>query len=1038
MSGLIAWMTRNRVAANLLMAMLVVGGLVAATHMKQEVFPEFAAEAVTITVSYPGASPEDVEQGVLLAIEDAVSGLEGVDEVTSRAAEGSGSVTIELQDGADVAQAVDDARSAVSTISSFPDEAETPEVSELTRRRDVLTVMVSGDQDLRDLHQLALDLKEAITASPDASVVEISGAPERVLDIQVSGAALQAYDLTLDEVAAQVTAGSLQRGAGTVRTRAGDLTVRIDDRKVAEADFATIPVRTSTDGATVRLGDIATIQGGYEDSDSSAWFAGDRAVRLGVYRIGDETPSDVSAAVRSAVEEMEGRLPPSVALTVLSDSSEVLDARLTLLAENAALGLVLVLGILALFLDLRTAVWVSMGIPTSFFGAFLLLLWWGVSINMISLFAFLVVLGLVVDDAIVVGEQVFYEQEQGDDAVEAAVGGAGRMLAPVIVAMLTTVFAFTPILGIPGRFGKVFAVFPVVIIAVLIMSLVESFFILPAHLSHVSDSKVWNVTEPVRRRFATVLRRFIEGPYRAVLHYGVTHRATAYALGFAAIVLAVGLVGTGRVPVRFFPEIAGETVTATARLPSGTSDQEVTDARRALEDAAYRAADSLQVAHMVQGVESITQDGDSGSEEIITRVHLSSDDPDLRADRVAAIWSRTVPDLGPDSTLSFRATRGPDAGEAVNVSLSHTDPLVLDQAVDHMLETLRAYPTLTNVESSLSVGTEALELQLTPAGEALGLTTQGLSSQVRAAFEGAEAYKEIDGRTERTVRVRLPEAERVHTSEVGQLPVRIDTDAWAPLDTVAELVPSVAPAEIRRSDGRREVSATADLAPGVASATAIREELMAEAVPQLLAEVPGLSARMRGEAEEQEESQTAMISATLMALMAIYSLLAATFRSYSQPIVVMSVIPFAIVGAVYGHFVVGLPLSMISGFGVIALAGVVVNDSLVLMDAANELRAAGATPVEAITQAGERRFRPILLTSLTTFLGLAPMITETSIQAQFLIPMAVSLGFGILLATVVVLLLVPVIYLTLDDVVSLRWWPVAEGPLDGDALSHQP
>lgn len=1022
MQNLIGWMTSNTVAANLLMGMLIVGGLLSASQMKQEVFPEFAAESVSISVSYPGASPEDVEQGVLLAIEEAVSGLEGAEEITSRASEGSGSVTIELQDGADVAKAVDDARSAVGSIASFPAEAESPEVQELTRRRDVLTVMVSGAQDLRDLHELALDLKEMITSSPDASIVEISGAPERLLDIQVSRSALQAYDLTLDEVAAQVSAGSIQRGAGTVRTQNGDLTVRVDERKVSESDFASLPIRSGTAGSIVRLGDLATIVGGYVDSDTSAWFEGERAVKLEVYRVGAETPAEVSLAVRAAVDDLQPRLPEDARLTVLSDSSETLSSRLTLLGENAALGLVLVLCILALFLDLRTAVWVSMGIPTSFLGAFLLLQWWGVSINMISLFAFLVVLGLVVDDAIVVGEQVFYEQEHGDDDLAASVGGASRMLGPVIVAMLTTVFAFLPILVIPGRFGKIFAVFPVVIVAVLLMSLVESFLILPAHLSHKSHSRVWNVTEPIRVRFSAWLRSFIEGPYRWVLQFAVNNRSVAYAVGFAAIVLASGVVMGGYVAVRFFPEIAGETITATARLPAGTSDRQVDDARQALEDAARRAARDMEVGHLVHGIESITRDGDSGSEEIVTNMHLSSEDPDLRSDVVADAWSKTTPDLGTGSTLSFRATRGPSAGEAVNVSLSHTNPEVLDRAVERMMQQLLSYGNLTNVESSLSVGTEAVELELSPTGEALGLTTSGLSRQVSAAFEGSEAYKEIDGRTERRVRVRLPESERLHASQVGQVPVRISPGAWAPLETVAELIPSTAPAVIRRTDSRREVSVTADLAAGVASAPEILAELQATVVPNLISDTPGLTARMRGEVEEQAESEVAMISASLLSLFAIYSILAATFRSYSQPLVVMSVIPFAIVGAVFGHLVVGLPLSMISAFGIIALAGVVVNDSLVLIDAANEFRAEGATPTEAITRAGERRFRPILLTSLTTFLGLAPMILETSIQAQFLIPMSVSLGFGILLATVVVLLLVPVIYLTVDDVVSLRWW----------------
>lgn len=1032
MKALIGWMARNTVAANLLMAVLLIGGLVSLFGMKQEVFPEFDPESVTVSVSYPGASPEDVEQGVLLAIEDAVSGLEDVDEITSRASEGSGTVTIELVEGADVDKAVDDARSAVSTIASFPDEAETPEVAQASRRREVLTVMVSGPQDLRDLHELALDLEERITASDDASVVEVSGAPARTLDIEVRHEVLEAYDLTLSDLASQVSAASLQRGAGTVRTASGDLTVRVDDRRTSERDFATIPIVTGGDGSTVRLGDVARITGGYEDSDASAWLDGERAVRVQVYRVGEETPSAVSAATLAAVESVQAQAPVGARLTVLNDSSEVLQSRLDLLGENAIIGLLLVLGILALFLDLRTALWVSMGIPISFLGSFVFLQWFGVSINMVSLFAFLVVLGLVVDDAIVVGEQIYYEREQGHGGEKGATRGAVRMIGPVLVAVLTTVFAFAPIQGIPGHFGKIFGVFPVIIIAVLGLSTLESFFILPAHLSHGGGGRFWNITEPVRRWFSRWLLRFIEGPYRRLVRLVVTHRLLAYASAFAALLVTAGVVGGGWVPIRFFPDIAGETITATAQLPPGTSDSEVRDTRSALEEAARAAAEQLGVTELVDGIEGVTSDGDSGTEQIVVRLHLSSEDSDLDTNDVASAWSDLAPRLPPEATLAFRATMGPSGGEAVNVSLSHSDPEILEAASERMRVALREYTDITNIESSLSQGTDALELRLNAHGEALGLTTDALSSQVRAAFEGAEAFREIDGRTERTVQVRLPREERVERSQVADLPVRLTDGAWAPLSTVADVVPGIAPAVIERSDGRREVAVTADLAPGVDSASEVLAEIQASILPDLLADTPGLEGRMRGQVEEQQESTMAMLVGFGLALFGIYALLAATFRSYFQPIVVMSIIPFSIVGAVFGHALVGLPLSMISAFGVIALAGVVVNDSLVLVDAANELRQQGLSPLEAVTKAGERRFRPILLTSLTTFLGLAPMILETSVQAQFLIPMAVSLGFGILVATVVVLVFVPVIYLTLEDVLGwFRRAPREEAPPEG-------
>lgn len=1022
MNGLIKWMTENSVAANLLMLLLMVGGLYSALDMKQEVFPEFDPDSISISVSYPGASPEDVEQGVLLPIENAVSGLEGVDEMTSRASEGSGSVTLELLDDADIDEVLEEADSAVRGISTFPDDAETAEVSKGTRRHDVLTVMVSGQQDARVLHELALDLQDELTDSSAISVVEVSGLPSRVLEIEISQQTLQALDMTLDDVATAVNAGSQLRGAGTLKTADGDLSVRIDDRKLSEQDFAAIPIQNAETGATVVLGDIATIVSGYDDTSSTAWMNGEKAVKVGVYRVGAETPGEVSAATREVIAEFEERLPDTVHLTILNDSSQILDARLELLGKNAAMGLVLVLAILAMFLDLRTAVWVSMGIPISFLGAFLLMPVWGVTINMISLFAFLVVLGLVVDDAIVVGEQVFYEREQGGSGTEAAVRGATRMLAPVTVAVLTTVAAFAPISSIPGMFGSIFGVFPLVIIAVLGMSMLESFLILPAHLSHGGDAKLWKITDPLRERFSALLARFISGPYQRMLSWGIANRVSSFAIAFFCVAVSAGAVAGGWVPVQFFPDISGERVTATVRLPPGTSEAEVQRVRALVEDAGRGATETLDLAQYLDGINAVTADGDNGSEEITINMNFSAEAA-LDTEAIGALWSQGVPDLGPESTISMRATMGPSAGEAVNVALSHTDLTVTEAAVSEVMELLRSYADLTNVETSLSEGTDSLEVSLSEPGEAMGLRSESLGAQVRAAFSGAEAFKEIDGRTERTVRARLPESERLTAEQVSGLQIQVADGAWAPLETVANVEPSVAPSTIERVDGRRQVSVTADLVEGVASSDEVTAALIAQ-LPGLEERYPGLEARMRGQYEERQESSDAMGGLFGLSLLGIYALLAATFRSYTQPVVVMTVIPFSIVGAVFGHFIVGLPLSMISAFGIIALAGVVVNDSLVLVDAANELRQQGYGKVDAIRLAGQRRFRPILLTSLTTFLGLAPMILETSVQAQFLIPMAVSLGFGILVATAVVLLLVPVIFLVVDDTVewmTARW-----------------
>ncbi|MBX2798063.1 MAG: efflux RND transporter permease subunit [Myxococcales bacterium] len=1027
MMGLVSWMANNRVAANLLMVLLLLGGWLSASNTQQEVFPEFALDAVYVSVAYPGASPAEVEQGVLLALEGAVSGIEGVDEVMSIAEEGSGQVVVWLLTDADRDEVLRDVEQAVDRVTTLPDDAEEPVVTELSRRSRVITVAVSGAQQLDDLLEVADRLEDELVAHRDVSLVEVSGAPDREVAIEIDRATLQAYGLTLDEVARQIAVVSLERPAGSVQTTGGDLRVRVSDRSIDEIDFTEIAVRTNAQGATVRLGDIATITSGFAEEDAATWLDGERSLRVDAYRIGEERPAQVAAATRQAVATLQGELPDTVSLTVLSDDSQALTGRLQLLAKNALQGLLLVFAALALFLDLRTAGWVAAGIPIAFLGAFLVLPALGVSVNMISLFALLVVLGLVVDDAIVVGEQIYYEQEQlhagaeEEQQTQASVRGAMRMVGPVVVAVLTTIFAFAPMLGVPGVFGKIFWVFPVVVASVLLFSLVEAFLILPAHLSHRAEPTApgrWSVERwvgPVRRRVSGGLQRFVKQVYEPGMRRLLPRRGAVLGASLGLLALVAGVIAGGWVPVQFFPDIPGSRVTATVSLPAGSADGRVESARLAVEQAAREALSSTGASASVQGIVTRRGVGDSGGDELVVEIHVDEDTLVATPAEIEAAWGSALPPLDGVRSVVFEAAAGPAAGDAVDVTLRHTDDAVLAAASESLGRSLAEFADLTDVSSSLASSTPQLDVRVNELGTSLGLSSEELAAQVRSAYQGAEALREQEGRRERTVRVRLPLRERTQQAVLEGLPVRVGSGDYVALSDVAELSPSRAAARIDREDGARLVHVTASLAPGVSSSSDVMRVLQSDVLPALEAQHRGLQVGMAGQTQEMSESLGALIPLGGLALVGIFALLASTFRSYVQPVVVMSAIPFGVVGAVAGHALMGIELSMISLFGIIALAGVVVNDSLVLVDAANERRAAGAGALDAIVAAGSRRMRPILLTSLTTFLGLAPMLLETSVQAQFLIPMAVSLGFGILFATGVVLVLVPAFYLLVED-----------------------
>ena len=1051
--GPIAWMARNSVAANLLMIVIFAVGMLGLGRMKQEVFPAFELDLVTVAVPYPGASPAEVEQGIVLAIEEEVRAIDGVKRVTSTAAEGVGTVAVELQLGVDKDKVLNDVKSAVDRITTFPEDAEKPIVSSSSSRREVISVLLSGDQDLRALHEQGERLRARLLDRPEITQVDLMGVPPLELSIEVSRARLEALGLSLEDVARQLTAASVELPGGEVETRGGELLLRLSDRRLTAETFANLVLISTRDGSQLRLSDVATLRDRYQDTDLAYFYDGKPAVKVTAFRVGDETPRAVATAVKEVAEEFRGEAPASMTVTTWRDDSQILNDRVDLLVRNGQSGLILVVLVLALFLDLRLALWVALGIPLSFAGSFALAPMLGVSINMVSLFALIIVLGVVVDDAIVVAENYHDLVEKGNSRMQAAILGAQQMAVAVTFSVLTTVATFFPLLILPGIFGKIFGIIPLVVISVLIFSLAESFFILPAHLGHGKEGAapapgtLRSRFDAPRRVFSAALLRFTEGPYQRFLRASLAWRQLTIAVAMVFLMLTVGVLKAQIVPFSFFPKLEGNTVTVGARLPYGAPEAAVTDVRRSIEDALmatipeFGAREAVTRGVLTRAGQGLGTGGPGGASGTLGG-HLVSFEVELvpteqrefTSKDFADAWQAKVPPLAGVDALTFNSSSGPGGGAAVDVQLAHPDTAVLARASAELAETLRTYTDLRSVENTYAAGKPQLDFTLRPEARTLGLTAVDVGRQLRAHFFGAEALREQRGRNELRVMVRLPEAERLSEYDVEEVLIRTPTGGFAPLGTVAELRRNRAPTSIEREDGQRTVDVKADLAAGVRSSQDVIASLKADVLPALRARYPDLKAELVGEQREQNESLSSLGSNYLVALFVVYALLAVPFRSYTQPLIIMVAIPFGIVGAVAGHLLLGFELSIISMMGIVALSGVAVNDSLVLIEAINQYRAEGDSPVEAAVRAGIRRMRPILLTSLTTFFGLMPMIFEKSPQARFLIPMAISLGFGVLFTTVIALVLVPSLYLSLEE--NLAWgrrvWAWARGRMSAN------
>ncbi|MFC1581095.1 efflux RND transporter permease subunit, partial [Thermodesulfobacteriota bacterium] len=984
---------------------------------------------VTVTVLYPGASPEEVEQGIVLAIEEVVQSLDGVNEIRSRANEGVGVVDVEILTGGNLEKLAQEIKSEVDRIRSFPEEAEEPVVTVASRRRQVISIVLYGDQDERVLRDTAEEIRDRLLQDSRITQVDLSSVRNLEISIEVPQKNLRTYNLTLEEIANRVRRASVELPGGGLKTPGGEVLVRVKERRDYGREFAGIPIITSNEGTEIRLEDIATIVDGFEDTDQSATYNGKPSVMIDVYRVGDQTPITVADAVLEHVKELQRTLPGGMSVTTIRDFSKLYRQRLGLLMRNGYLGLALVLVLLGLFLEPRVAFWVTMGIPISFLGSLWFLPLLGISINMMSMFAFIVALGIVVDDAIVVGENVYKYRQEGYPFLKSAIMGAREVAQPVTFSILTNIVTFLPLCFVPGIPGKIFYAIPVVVIITISISLIESLFVLPAHLGHLKEQDgrgLMSWFQRLQQHFSHWFLRFIKRVYGPLLGFALKNRYITVAVGITVLALTLGYVKSGRMGMTLFERIESDFALATAVLPYGSSVKRTEMVQKRLLEAAKKIAQENGGDTLVEGIfaqiggsgRSFT--GTPGGHACEVRVYLTP--PETRPMRTGEFikkWRRRVGPIPGLETLSFKSyAGGPGGRSALSIEVSHRDLGTLEKASADLAVALSSFPSVKDIDDGFQPGKQQVDFKILPEGRSLGLRSREVARQVRHAFYGAEVLRQQRGRNEIKVMVRLLENERVSEYGLEELMLRTPRGEEVPLREVVTTKRGRAYTSIDRRDGRRVVTVTADVDP-IGQAGRVVTSLRKEVLPQLAERYGGLQYGFQGRQADMADSMKSLGFGMILAMFGVYALLAVPFRSYIQPAIIMSSIPFGIVGAVLGHILMGYNLSIMSFFGIVALTGVVVNDSLVLINFTNRERKSGLTAFDALGSAGIRRFRPILLTSLTTFGALIPMIFETSRQARFLIPMAISLGFGVLFATVVTLLLVPSFYLIVEDLRNL-------------------
>lgn len=1032
--GLIAWFADNSVAANLLMLFLIIGGVIATSSMRTETFPAIDPKIITVTVPYPGATPYEVEDAITSRVEEAVQGIEGIKRITSTANEGAGTVTIELQDFVDGSTVRDDVETEVSRLPDFPPEAaEQPIIIKAKPQPIVMTLVLYGELADTRLKYWAEKLKDEMTKLDGVSLITMEGIPNYEISIQVNERSLQSYGLTLQEVAQQVRRFSQNIPAGTVESQNGDVLLRVQEKGEVGADFTDMIIRSQTDGSLIRLGDIATIRDTMEDVNLSASYNGEPAVFININRSEDQDTLTVEGTVQQYLSDVQ--LPEGLQLKVWRSETESLKDRINLLLRNGILGFALLFLVLLLFLDLRLAVWTSLGVPISFMGGILIMYGYGLSINMITLFALIIVLGIVVDDAIVVGESIFNRQSKGERGVKSVINGVKDVFAPVSIGVLTTVAAFAPLAFSTGTLGQILKVIPVAVISILLVSLAEAYLILPSHLSHAKGDGYWSagIMRRIGDKFSNGLETFVERYLTPAVKLVLRFRYAALAAFIAMLILTVGLFTGGIMRFVFFPPVEGDEVTVQLVMPVGTPFDITKRNAEIMLKAAQEVEQDLDGEKLYEGIGLIlgatTSDTGPGTsstsnEGNTAELRLRLIDSTVRPIGASTVEDRLREKIGtiPGADEVAYESSLVRAGNDINIELTHPDNDSLEKATKRLKQKMQAIPGITDLAVRPKDGKREYLFELTNAGLAAGLTPESLGGQLRAAFYGIEVQRLQRQGVEFKVMVHYPSDARDSLATLEQTRIRTATGEELALQDVATITPQRGFASIRRSNGQRITAVTADTITSQLTPDEAIKVIFNDLIPNIKQDYPNLEATLEGESRDRQEDLASLGKNMAIGVMIIFLLLGSLLRSYAQPIIILLVVPFGVVGAVLGHLLLGYNMTFISMFGIVALTGVIINDSVVMIDYYNQQRRNGEPIESAMLLALQRRFRPILLTTMTTTLGLLPMLLETSLQARFLIPMVISLAFGLLFGTLIILFLVPTLTLIADDIRQGSIW----------------
>ncbi len=1040
---MIAWFAHNHVAANLLMAVILFSGLYSLSrNIPLEIFPRIELDIVVVNMVLPGATPEDVEQGISLRIEEAVQELEGIESIVSQSGEGFASVFIEIEPSYDVRELQEDIKAKVDAITTFPADAEAPVIHRATARNEVITVTISGPFSEREIREYGEKVRDDLLRIPGITQVALEAVRRYEIAVEVSQDRLREHGLTLQDIAQAVGQSSLDLSAGSLRTAGGDILIRSQGQAYHRDEFERIVIKTHPDGTILRLGDITAVRDGFDESPLRSRYNGQPAAMVEVYRVGEQSAITVADKVKAYIKRQQSQLPKDMALGYWDDDSQVVKNRISTLARSALQGGGLVLLLLALFLRPRVALWVFVGIPVSFMGAFLFMPVFDLTINIISLFAFILVLGIVVDDGIVTGENFYRRLEQGEDSLEAAISGTREVAVPVTFGILTTVAAFLPMALVEGGLATTISQIPLVVIPMLLFALVESKLVLPAHLKNIrlppKGSKNIGFFNRVQQRVTRGFERFVERNYRPLLEYSLRRRYVVVSFFVGLLLLVLALVANGWTRFTFFPRIESETAVASLAMPAGTAFAVTSRHVYKMETEAEKLREKYRdpetgksIVMNILTTAGSQRGGSVGTHLGSVRVELVPPEErsvEINSTEFVQEWREGVGEIPGAESIDYRSVVI-DIGEPIAVRLLGSDLDILHQAALQVRQRLSTYPAVFDIADNLSDGKEELRVELRPEAHALGLSRRDIALQLRQAFYGYEVQRIQRGRDDIRVKVRFPPEERRSVADIEQMLITVPGERQVPLSHVATLHPGIGPALIRRVDRARTVDITADVDKKNVNMASLVADLDLW-LTGILSQYPGVRYQFEGEISAQSETFLSLELGFLFTLFAIYCLLAVPLKSYVQPFIVMSVIPFGIVGAIGGHWLMGKDLSFMSVLGLLALVGVVVNDSLVLVDFINQRRSPEEPLNKTVVRAGMLRARPVMLTSLTTFIGLLPLLFEKSTQAQFLIPMAISLGFGILFATLVTLLLIPISYLAIEDMKSFwRRRPVSALPL---------